>query len=63
MERITASHPDYAEINRLQEMLIILKNIRISKLEGKGFVAGRLVDVDVARAELDAIEKMLMVSL
>lgn len=53
------SDPAYTEINRLQEMLITLSNIRIAHQRGKGFVAGRLVDVDVAEAELAALETQI----
>lgn len=63
MERLLASDPQFAEINRLQEMLIMIKNVRLSKLRDKGFVAGQLVDVDVADAELDAIEQSVIMAL
>lgn len=41
----------------------MIKNVRIARLEGKGFVAGQLVDVDVAEAELGAIEQSVIMAL
>lgn len=63
MERLLASDHNYEETNRLQEMLVLIKNVHIAKLRDKGFVAGQLVDVDVAEAELKAIERSVVQAL
>ena len=61
MERLLASDPHYEEVNRLYNMLVLLKNVLFAKHMGKGFVVGQLVDLDgEGEVELRAMEATVL---
>lgn len=67
METLKASDPQFEEVNRLNDLLGLVKNAIIEKSgqyePNTQFHAGRFYDLDLGLAELHAIETALLKAL